>query len=57
MGMRELEQWVMSYMVTGDFMRAAEMTVLASCTADLEDQKEIREIFLETQYEVGCIAA
>ena len=55
--MRELEQWVMSYMVTGDFMRAAEMTVLASCTADLEDQKEIREIFLETQYEVGCIAA
>lgn len=56
-GMRELEQWVMSYQITGDLMRSAQMTILSSSTANTEDQKSIKETFLDPQYAEGRLAA
>lgn len=56
-GMRELEQWIMSYQITGDLIRSAEMTILSSSTANTEDQKSIKETFLAPQYAEGRLAA
>ena len=56
-GMRELEQWVMSYQITRDLMRSAQMTILSSSTANTEDQQSIKETFLDPQYAEGRLAA
>ncbi|MBR0277909.1 MAG: ATPase [Clostridia bacterium] len=40
-GMRELINWVQSYMVCDDVMTAAEYTVLSSVSSDEENRKEI----------------
>ena len=56
-GMRELEQWVLSYQITGDIMRSAEMTILSSSTSSAEDREFIQKTFLDTRFAEGGIAA
>ena len=41
-GVRELIDWVQSYMVLGSAVEAAECTVIPSASADVDNQQQIK---------------
>lgn len=49
-GMRELNNWVQSYMICDDVLAAAEYTILASASAYEENREEIRTKCLATAF-------
>jgi len=49
-GVRELLNWVQSYMVCGDVMEAARYTVLSSVSADPENRADILSSCLEQKF-------
>ncbi len=49
-GVRELIDWVQSYMILGNIMEAAELTVIPSASADSENQEQIKISCLNTHF-------
>ncbi len=46
-GVRELIAWVQSYMICGDVREAAQYTVLASVSSDIDNQTEVESCCIE----------
>ena len=46
-GVRELINWVQSYMISGDMMESARYTILSSVSADAENRKAIQTTCLD----------
>ena len=49
-GVRELIDWVQSYMILGNILESAELTIIPSASADLENQEQIKISCLNTHF-------